>query len=309
MMFMRTVLIAIGVVLLLVVAGAFLLLPRQVSLSQDLAIRAPSGTVLRSLAEKEKWQQWWPADAGALRYRPENFGAASLQTNSMLVDIPTGDSAVQGLLMAIGVSTDSTIVSWEASLPTGANPLHRISTWMKARRLRKDMSEALSRLKAFAEDPKNVYGIAVKEVRVTTPYLVVMDGEGTVYPSTDDVYAIVDELRAYVQSEGAKETAPPMMHVAMVDSTLYKIMVALPVDRLLPGKWFIEQKRMVMGKLLEAEVRGGEVTVQRGLAALEDYMRDYGYRSPAIPYASLTTDRTKEQDTAQWITHLYYPVF
>lgn len=308
-MFMRTVLIVIGVVLLLAVAGAFMLLPRQVSLSQDIAIKAPSGAVLRSLAEKEKWQQWWPAGGNALRYRPENFQAASLQSNSMLVDIPAGDTTAQGLLMAIGVSTDSTIVSWEASIPAGTNPLHRFSTWMKARRLRKEMSEALARLKAFAEDPKNVYGIAVKEVKVTTPYLVMVDGEGTVYPSTDDVYAAVDELRAYVQSEGAHETAPPMMHVEMVDSTRYKIMVALPVDRLLPGKWWIEQRRMVMGKLLEAEVRGGEYTVQRALAALEDYRRDYRRVSPAIPYASLTTDRTKEPDTSKWITHLYYPVF
>jgi hypothetical protein len=306
---MRTVLIIVGVVLLLGAAGAFLLLPRQVNLSQDIAVKAPSAAVLRSLAEKEKWQQWWPADGNRLRYHPENFSASTQQGNSMLVDIAAGDTAVQGLLMVIGVTPDSTIVSWEGSLPAGANPVHRIGTWINARALRKDLSVALARLKAFAEDPKNVYGVAVREVKVTTPYLVALRSERNAYPSTGDVYAQVTRLRAYIQSKGAHETAPPMVHVERTDSSRYTFMLALPVDTLLPDSGAILQKRMVLGKLLEAEVRGGEYSVRRGLAGLEDYRHDYRRISPAIPYASLTTDRTKEPDTAKWITHLYYPVF
>lgn len=306
---MRTILIIAGVVLLLAVAGAFLLLPRQVSLSQDMAIKAPSAAVLRSLTEKEKWAQWWPAENAALRYRAANFNASSQMTNSLLVDIPTGDSAVQGLLMAIGVSTDSTIVSCEATLPAGMNPLHRISTWMEARRLKRELSKTLSRLKGFSEDPRKVYGIPVREVRVTTPFLVAVRSESRGYPSTEAVYAQVNKLRTYVQSLDAHETAPPMLNAERVDSNRYTFMVALPVDTLLPGKGDILQKRMVLGKLLEAEVRGGDSTVRRGLSALEDYRRDYRRVSPAIPYASLTTDRTKERDTTKWVTHLYYPVF
>jgi uncharacterized protein YndB with AHSA1/START domain len=306
---MRTILIIAGVVLLLAVAGLFLLLPRQVSLSQDIAIKAPSGAVLRALTEKEKWQRWWPVDNTALKYHAENFNPGSETTNSMLVDIQAGDTAVQGLLMTISVTNDSTIVSWEATLPAGANPFQRISTWMEARKLKRQLAAALTRLKAFSEDPRNVYGIAVKEVKVTTPYLVALKGESTLPLSTQEVYARIDELRTYIHSKGARETAPPMLNIQTEDSTLYQFMVALPVDRLLPGKGPIEQKRMVMGKLLEAEVRGGDSTVQRGMAALENYRRDYRRASPAIPYASLVTDRTKEPDTAKWITQLYCPVF
>ena len=306
---MRTILIVIGVVLLLVVAGAFLLLPRQVSLSQTLAIRAPSSTVLRCLTVKEQWSQWWPAGPSALSYPAANFHGGSAMTNSLLVDIAAGDTTVQGLLMAIGVNADSTLVSWEADLPAGANPWHRVRNWLEARRLKRELSEVLSRLKGFAEDPKKVYGMPVREVMVTTPFLVAIRGESTAYPSTEEVYAQVAKLRAYINSEGAHETAPPMLNAERTDSSRYTFMVALPVDTLLPGKGPILQKRMVMGKLLEAEVRGGDYTVRRGLSALEEYRRDYRSVSPAIPYASLTTDRTKERDTSNWVTHLYYPVF
>jgi hypothetical protein len=306
---MRTILIVIGVVLLLVVAGAFLWLPRQVSLSQTLAIRAPSGTVLRCLTVKEKWSQWWPAGHSALSYPAANFHGGTAMTNSLLVDIPAGDTTVQGLLMAIGVNADSTLVSWEATLPAGTNPWHRVRTWLEARRLKRELSAVLSRLKGFAEDPQKVYGMPVREVMVTTPFLVAIRGESTAYPSTEEVYAQVAKLRAYINSEGARETAPPMLNAERTDSNRYTFMVALPVDTLLPDKAPILQKRMVMGKLLEAEVKGGEYTVRRGLSSLEDYRRDHRSVSPAIPYASLTTDRTKERDTTKWVTHLYYPVF
>lgn len=306
---MRIILIPIGLVLLLAVAGLYVLLPRQVGLSQQAPVKAPAATVLRALTEKEKWQQWWPDSLDGLHYRDENFTAGAQMNASLLVDLPAGDTTVRGLLMVIGIGPDSTLVSWEATLPAGANPVHRAGTWIESRSLNREMAEVLARLEAFVEKPKNVYGLAVKEVKVTTPYLVAVRGQSTGYPTTGDVYTQVAKLRAYIQAEGARETAPPMLNVERLDSARYGYMVALPVDRPLPGRGDILEKRMVLGKLLQAEVRGGDYVVRCGLAALEAYRQDYRRISPAIPYTSLVTDRSREPDTAKWITQLYYPVF
>jgi hypothetical protein len=65
---------------------------------------------------------------------------------------------------------------------------------------------------------------------------------------------------------------------------------------------------MVPGKILVAEVKGGEQRVREAAANLQNYVDDYKLKSPAIPFESLVTDRTKETDTSKWITKLYYPI-
>lgn len=300
---------AIVVVLLVALAGGGLLLPRQLTVSHSVAIKAPSSTVMRCLTEKDKWTRWWPAASTSLRYPEQNFGAAQQMNSSLLVGVPWDDSVVSSLLMAIQVNKDSSIASWTASLQAGSNPLHRISAWMKARKLKSEFSAVLHRLQDFAGNAQNVYGMPVRETTVKDPYLVATRAGSRRYPSNEEVYAQVNKLRTYIQSAGARPTGAPMLHVETLDSSQYEFMVALPVDRLLPGQGDIRQKRMVMGRLLEAEVRGGDYSVRRGMGALEDYLHDYQYKSPAIPYASLTTDRRREPDSSKWVTHLYYPVF
>jgi hypothetical protein len=306
---MRKALFAIGLVAVLALAGLLLLLPRQITLTPSLPVRAPANTVVRCLTERDKWVQWWPAAHRELQY-PEALLDGGLQmNNSVVVGVPVEDSMVSSLLIAIGVAHDSTLVSWTASLQAATNPLQRVRTWLAARKLKAELLGVLHRLKDFAEDPQKVYGISIKEIKVKHPYLVAIKETHSSYPSTNTVYAQVEILKTYINSAGAQQTGAPMLHVLPRDSGRYEFMVALPVNRLLPDQGPIKQKQMVLGNILEAEVRGGDAAARQGLAALEDYMKDHGYRSPAIPYASLTTDRSKEGDTARWITHLYYPVF
>jgi hypothetical protein len=304
---MRKSIFALAVVLLVALAGGLLLLPRQVTVSASVAIHTPSAAVRRCLTQKEQWDKWWPHHATGLQYREQNFSADPM--NSLLVRVPVQDSVASSLIMPIGVTRDSTIVTWTTFLPPSANPAQRLRNWMQARRLKGEFRQVLTRLKAFAEKPENLYGFSVKEGRVKDPYLVAIKDSSKTYPSTEAVYAQVERLQAYIRSAGAREAGSPMLHVGTSDSSTYSYMVALPVDRLLPDHGAIKQKRMVLGQILEAEVRGGDYTVRRGMAALQDYVEDYKRQSPAIPYASLTTDRTREPDTTKWITRLYYPVF
>jgi hypothetical protein len=304
---MRTIIIAIGAILLLAVASSFLLLPRQETVEAAALIRAPWASVKRSLSQRAHWEKWWPHAATGLQYREQNFSPDPL--TDLLVRVPVQDSALSSLLLPVGVADDSTFVTWTAFLSPTANPLQRVSNRMEARRLKREFQQVLSRLKNFAEQPENIYGFSVKEVKVKTPYLVSLKDSSKSYPSTEAVYALVERLRAYIKTAGARETGAPMLNVGTYDSTEWGFMVALPVDRPLPDKGAIQQKRMVLGKILKAEIRGGDYTVRQSMTALEDYVRDYGRRSPAIPFASLTTNRTKERDTTKWITHLYYPVF
>ena len=63
------------------------------------------------------------------------------------------------------------------------------------------------------------------------------------------------------------------------------------------------------GNLLEGEISGGFASIRKAFNEYENFIKDYAKTSPAIPYELIITDRTKERDTAKWITRLCYPVF
>ncbi len=99
-----------------------------------------------------------------------------------------------------------------------------------------------------------------------------------------------------------------MLHVTG-NSSGFKTMVAIPVNKIIAENNNILYKRMVPGKILVTEVTGGTYTTTQALKQLETYINDYQLKSPAIPFESLVTDRLKEADTLKWITRIYYPIF
>lgn len=67
-------------------------------------------------------------------------------------------------------------------------------------------------------------------------------------------------------------------------------------------------KKMVAGKILISEIKGGSGNAEAGIKILESYMDDYHLTSPAISFQSLVTDRQKEKDSSKWVTKIYYPI-
>jgi len=100
-----------------------------------------------------------------------------------------------------------------------------------------------------------------------------------------------------------------MLNVYADNPGRYQVMVAIPTKSDLPSESGFQLKKMVLGNILVAEVKGGPATVRLGEENLQNYVDDYHKISPAIPYQSLITNRMAESDTTKWITKLYYPVF
>ena len=171
------------------------------------------------------------------------------------------------------------------------------------------MADILEHLKAFLEDNTKVYGIHIHEIiskdsTLTATKLVSKD-----YPSTAEIYSLITRLKKYIISQGAKENNFPMLHVKEVNDTTFETMVAIPVNKYLPGDDDkIVPKRFVPWKVLTAEVKGGTHTVNEALHQMEIYISDYHREAMAIPFESLVTDRSKQPDTLQWITRIYTPV-
>jgi hypothetical protein len=86
-------------------------------------------------------------------------------------------------------------------------------------------------------------------------------------------------------------------------------MVAIPTKTDLPSEGNFSLKKMVLGNILMAEVKGGMYTILKGEEEMTNYVNDYKKTAPAIPFQSLVTNRLVETDTSKWITRLYYPIF
>jgi hypothetical protein len=160
------------------------------------------------------------------------------------------------------------------------------------------------------EKTENIYGIDIRQTKVSDSALVSTRRRFDHSPTVQDVYDMIQSLKNYIMQNNAIELNSPMLNVFQINSLHYEAMTAIAVNKPLPQTNEFAPKFLLKGgNILEAQIQGGPHKIETALKELENYRADYRFTSPAIPYQLLVTDRTKEQDTAKWITKLYYPVF
>jgi hypothetical protein len=171
------------------------------------------------------------------------------------------------------------------------------------------MAAVLNHFKNFVSKEENIYGLQIQRGRVTDTLLVTAKMQTTHYPTPSDYYPLIDELKKYITGNSAQETDFPMLHIEAQNTGLYRIMVAVPVNKKIPDRGAIVAKRMVPGNILTADVKGGMTAVNEGLNKFEHFISDYQFTTPAISFQSLITNRMQEPDTSKWITKLCFPVY
>ena len=276
-------------------------------------MHAPSARTFSFLANQNEWNKWWPVPtnsrASAWVYNGNSYSVDAYAVNTVETIIQKKNSQLISRILVVPQTNDSSALEWTVQVNTGNNPLKKMQHYFTRQNLKADMTSILISLKNFVEKQENIYGMKIEKAMVTDTVLVATRAQFPHYPSTPEIYGMIAKLKVYIKSENASETNPPMLNVLQIDSNLYDVMVGIPTNRLLNGKGDIELKRLVLGNIIWGEVRGGSYTAEAAIKQLENYKIDYRLTSPAIPFASLVTDRMKEPDTTKWITRLYYPVF
>jgi hypothetical protein len=296
-------------ILLAVIAMAYALIPDVQKINSNIYVKTNYNNVTRSLHEKHMWEQWWNKHQNNdLIYEESNFAMQNSFLNIAEVNIKEDNSSGTSLISVLQLNRDSSIVEWKYNLPATEAYNNKIKRYFNSKEIKKQFDQKLQDLKSFVENPVNIYGLNIQQEKVKDSSLISIRTTLNSYPSTEDIYKLADQLNEYIQESGAQQTDHPMLHVLQVNDR-YEMMVAIPVNKNLPAKGNIQPKRMVLGNILVAEVRGGNETVKKGLKEFDNYVNDYGKTSPAIPFASLVTDRRQERDTSKWLTKLYYPVF
>ena len=307
----------IGALMILVflIVIVYFIYPARPIISQSRSIHATTEHVAAFTGSQVNWLKWWPhlssnrsdsaaafiCDGYTYRIRTQLYAVTE-------IDIIKGRDTFFSTLSRIPLRTDSTKVTWEVPFKSTNNPIRRIVRTRQSRELRQSITLLLEHLARFVEDEKNIYGIRIEKTKVKDTSLIVASLPYQYPLSTAVLYRVIDSLQQKIVEQGGKISAPPMLNVDVLDSSTSVAMVAIPVSTL-PAPASFTFKRMVPGNILVTEIVGGPHTISEGYKKLVQYFGDHRMESPAIPFQSLVTDRSRQPDTTKWVTRLYYPVF
>ncbi|MEO5783322.1 MAG: hypothetical protein ABIQ07_08635 [Ginsengibacter sp.] len=316
---MKKILIVLLVLSCVAFIGIYVFIPGKINFREVILIKANQINANRFITDESKWNKWWPKAT----IRNEQANIIQTDTNyfyknyyyAVILKMIQGDSIIinnnsiriNSLLNIIPINSDSVAIQWKGQSASISDPVKRFKNYLDSKKIEKGIEDILQSMKIFLENKDSLYGIHIDQIQVKDTLLVATKYSSITYPTTTEIYTLIKSLKDFISKQEAIETNYPMLNI-MQDSGRFSTMVAIPVNKLIPTKNNFLSKRMVPGKILITEVRGGDYTANQALKQIELYMNDYHLTPPAIPFQSLVTDRSKEPDTTKWITKIFYPV-
>jgi len=313
---MKKALISIIVSIIILIAGVFILIPGKLQVKSSVLYAASGQGVFNFLTSESNWENWWPGtlinnENGKKEFQYEgcNYQIEKILYHVYELLVATKNEQVPAFMKIITFATDSTFIEFTTELNAGINPVTRISKYLSAKKIKASFDGIITSLAAHTGLVRNIYGYEIHNEKVQMQHLVSTSKDFNHYPTTSEVYDLINKLRNYIMTTDGKEEFSPMLNIETKDSINFTARVGLPVNKKLPGTKEISAKQMVKnGNILVTEVTGGLKTIENAFKQTEKYITDYQRSIIAIPFQSLETDRLKVEDTTKWVTKIYYPV-
>lgn len=308
---MKKILLVIISIIVLSLIAVYVLIPSSISISKATLFNCTENGSERILSDQKLWSKWWPVKNDST-YTSNGYG---FRVNRRIADdieiiIQKDNDSISSIVNILPISNDSASFTWKCKLEAGLSPFDRIGKYFKAADIKKSMDEITESFKNFISKKENVYNVKIDQLKVVDTLLITYKTGINKYPTTQTIYELINRLKDYAAAQGAKQTNPPMLHVEQMDSSLYGVMVAIPLDKEIPGKGDFLFKRMPRGNILvSSEIKGGIKEVNKVYESMANFVTDYQRISPGLSFQSLITDRVSEPDSSKWITKIYYPVF
>jgi hypothetical protein len=316
---MKKWLIALIIICLLLIACVYIFIPATLKISKISRINCSQNAADRFLLDESNWQKWWPGTKSRnLSTLPLNqaflFNGYSYKIHQFFSDKikilkTSGDDSINTVISISPINSNSIILQWYCELPASYNPFKRIFLFKKAVKIKRDMTDIFLQLQTFLEKPVNIYGFPIEEIISKDSTLIATRYLTNVYPVTAGIYDLIDTMRKYIVSQGAKETDPPMLRVTKSKDGMYQTMIAIPTNKILTSNGIFFFQRFVPYKTLIGTVRGGGVnTIEEAFRQMEIFIADHQRSSMSVPFQSLVTERNIEPDSLKWVTLVCQPV-
>lgn len=299
--------------ILVIGSGLVLLIPSSIVVSGYSFVHAPDQSTVKGLRNTGGWGKWWPGDSrsdSVFIYGNDVYTIHRVNLNTVAIGIRKDNSSWEGSFGILNHGKDSSALTYEMILKSGNSfPFERVKNYFAARRVKADMKEIIGRFDTFLSNSSNIYGMAITVTKVKDSSYMSTAFTGKQKPGVAEIYTAIDRLNAYVASANGIVIGDPMLNIVRFPDSSYQAMIAVPVNRDLPGSGNIRLKKMVLGNILEAEINGGWASVAKAEQELRNFADDYRKESPAIPFQTLITNRLREKDTLKWRTKVSYPIF
>ena len=309
---MKKLLAASVLLLLIAITYAYLFIPGSVEIINKTTLHGSINAARRIAIPDTAWYRWFPGKKEQANIYES--GGFSFKTNRQLfqgAEITAYNTKLKdsGMLLLTPLKNDSFEISWQSKIITGSNPFTRIAAYNEAKKYEQQRAKIFENLKFFLKDESNIYGVSITQQRVTDTFLVSTYSTFDHEPATKEIYDLISKLRMYIAAHNAEAINKPMMHIEPNPNGSFLTRVALPVNKEIPGSGDIEFRFMIKGNILVTnDIRGGKAAIAKAMDGVNDYIKDYGRTSPAIPFELLVTDRMQEPDSSKWITRIYYPI-
>lgn len=306
------------IIFILLIAVTYVFIPVEIPVSKLVFVKSNRNATNRSLTDSSMWQKWWPSSTTKtkavsiedtiFKYKDVDYLIKPTSVDVINITVRVNEDVISSRMHIIPLHDDSVALEWKSLVITGLNPLKKVRLYFAAKRIRRNMTDILESAKNFLEKPENIYGVHITEEKVTDTILIATRLVSDIYPGTSTIYNLIKNLKKYISSNGAIGTNYPMLHISK-EGGFFETMVAIPTNKRVPENTEFLFKKMVPGKILVAEVKGGRYATENALATVELYLNDNQLSSPAIPFQSLITDRSEQPDTLQWTTKIFYPIY
>ena len=309
---MKKLLLPLFIFFALLITGYYLFFPAKIHFKKTMYAQTAPNSAVKYLLNEKNWHTWWPVSIKSTNDSIFPFKDFEYAVNWKMISgdsilIKSKDGFVRSLINVLPISKDSVGFQWEGEAQSEAIFFNRIHNYYTQKKLQSNADAIFNALKNHLENDEKVYGIKIERRMVVDTLLISTKKIFAAYPTVEQVYELVNDLKKYIILNAALQTNPPMLHVVQ-DSNVFKTMVAIPINKTLQNTERFIIKKMVAGKILISEIKGGSGNAESGIKILESYMDDYHLTSPAISFQSLVTDRQVEKDSSKWITKIYYPI-
>jgi hypothetical protein len=299
---MRKIIGSVLAILILSLAAVYLLIPNQLVIKGSQMVYQPSSGLIRGMMETSKWSAWMPKD---IELKATSSLVATIQTelNQDGIKVPVEFSIENG-------ENKNSIISFETSMDNSQwSPIARIQYFIFAKKIQKKLDQVIVAAVGYFNYTKGVYGFDIVETKVKDSSYLAIDQTLTDTPSLVQIYQMVDQLTAFINTQNGKAKGDPMVNITRVDANEVYIQVAIPLEKDIPVNGAFTIKKMVLGNLLAVEVQGNQATVQQAFEATKLYISDKQKISPAIPFVIYHTNRLLEKDATQWKSTINYPIY
>jgi hypothetical protein len=302
------ILISVGIIL-----GILWFLPNQKQFTQKIVVNCTPTAATRVMSDFTQWKKWWPGELkndSLLSFKGADIRIQTILLNGFYANFYTPSINASIDIQFLSAPNKQSEFIYSYTLYYSSNPIKKaIQLLFYTISTKNELTAFMQGIKSNLEDVKKIYGFEILEERVPNAIHISTKKEFKHYPTTEDIYTLVDELHTYITSNQAKAINDPIYNIFTADDIHFQLMVAVATDRPLPTTNAFLFKEMVRGKIIIGKSIGPDASVNECMKQVEYFVKDHGRSSPAIQFNRLITDRRKEKDSTKWITTINYPVF